>query len=133
MKWVSLKESCEHLPQILPAMQLLSEMANLPLDILEQFFPLSIFFPFRCVTAGLCSPVPLQMAPTRCLRLPSQMKHHAVTVWGSWRSRGARGQGRASLLPRRAVKQLNVSDTSSSPSAKGCHIPVSRSPVPHST
>lgn len=61
------------------------KMANLPLDVLEQFLPLSNYFPFRCITAGLCSPVPLQMAPSRCLRLLSWGKDHAVIVWGSWR------------------------------------------------
>lgn len=139
MKWVSFKESCEHLPQTLPAMQHHSEMANLPRDVLEQFFPLSNYFPFQCVTAGLCSPVPLQIAPTRCLRLPSRMKDHAVTVWGSWRGchqPGCLHGDRAEhLCCHRELWHSCIYQTVTyfSPSAIGCHILVSRSPVSHST
>lgn len=44
MKWFSLKEGCEHLPQILSALQQHSEMTKLSLDVMEHFSPISIFF-----------------------------------------------------------------------------------------
>lgn len=88
MKWVSFKESCEHLPQTLPEMQHHSEMANLPLDVLQQFSSLSKYFPFRCVAAGLGLPVPPQIAPTRVSQasLPAEEPCGDGGL-GSWRGR----------------------------------------------
>lgn len=109
MKWVSCKESCEHLPRTLPAMWHHSEMANLPLGVLEQFSPLSKSFPFRGVAAGLGSPAPLQIAPTRVPQ--ASLPTEGPCGDGGSGSQGlpARGQGRASLLPWRALAQSSVS------------------------
>lgn len=83
-------------------MQHYSEMANLPLAVLQQFPPLSKYFHFRCVAADLGSPALLQIAPTWVSQASPQ---NWKAMWSSTSQAACMGTGQSTST---AVESLDT-------------------------